>query len=995
MWEWAAGSGRIARPEHATPILHSQLATSLGRTLLLLVILGIGIMALLPPLKKARKQEVIPEKLPELFCGAEAVVEELVADNPRPQVRFVGQDSVRFGNGDTQSDLKARSGTFSCRLDSLHNFGMTYEFRDLKPLDQISASVWRYNISGFRAFLVFHLTGDQEFYQRVEVPQEVAEDGWERLSATVAVPFDFQEGKMQVYVFGYGPGETFFDDFSLSYERAQDSIASYPTLPTVNLEIPPKALAELDRKRRQAIDQGLLIQGEDDWVKGRLHHADSSYGVRIRLKGDLPDHFRTPKWSFRVRMKSDLAWNRLTTFSLHTPLARDYLSEWVYHEWLRREGVLSPRYDFLHLRLNGETRGIYAYEEHFEKQLVEYQQRREGPILKFDETDVWFLRKRAMDGKLDWGEMERQADSEGSAPAHAFRENRLTKDSVLRRQLETAISLMNQFQQRQAPASELFDLKLMAKFCVITDLSRAYHGLIWHNLRFYFNPVTTRLEPIGFDGFTERGAFEWLDRPFLGARVDQALSGPLAEQQFKQLFLDPAFLTEYYAYLDSFSHPDYQTALKLDLQPDLRWREQLFQEEFSEYKFEYHAIPNRAHQLRKLIFSDTGYPLHVYQRGREGDSLLLGAFNRNLTALQILLGSDQVPGPIVYPAGQQAAREMNFKFPVGTQRIRYQIPGVPQVFETSILPYAPSGPGMPLQGLFTQAQLNHSDLYRVVGKQIVFFPGKHRLTRDVIIPAGYEVEIPAGTEVDLVKRSKFVSRSPVHMQGREGQLIRWYSSDGTGQGIVLLQTEAPSQWSYVMVDGLNTVSVPGWQLTGSVTAYEADVRMEHCSFLNAPCEDGLNLIRSKFRLAYCTIGHTFSDGFDADFCQGELRNCFFVNTGNDGMDFSGSEVAIYHTRVEGAGDKGISVGEESTVEMWDYEVVNSVTAAVAKDLSDLLIHNIVLRDCQTGFSAYQKKPEFGPGTLEVKSYEASGIRHLHLVENRSTVILQGRRVDGI
>ncbi|MEM7656644.1 MAG: CotH kinase family protein [Bacteroidota bacterium] len=975
---------------------HRPLATSLGKTLLLILGLGGSILLLFQPWKQVvSPQAVLMETPAQLFCGAEQVVEELVPGDPIPKPLFVGRDSTRFGNGDTQSDAKARTGQYSCRLDSFHNYGMTYTFLDLKPLDRISASVWRYNVSGFRAFLVFHLTGNKEFYKRIEVPLEVKEDGWELLQETVAVPFDFEEGMMRVYVYGYGPDEAYFDDFALSYERAQDSIATYRSLPELDLEIPKQSLAQLDRKRIQAIDQGLLIQGEDDWVKGRMHSLDSSYRIKLRLKGDLPDHFRTPKWSYRVRMKSGQAWNRLTTFSLHTPLARDYLSEWVYHEWLRREGVVSTRYDFLHLKVNGQTRGIYAYEEHFEKQLVEFQNRREGPIVKFDETEVWFLRKRAMDGMLNWGEMERQSESEASAPAQAFRENRLTQDSVLRQQLETAVSLLTQFQQRKAPASELFDLELMAKYCVITDLSRAYHGLIWHNLRFYFNPVTTRLEPIGFDGFTESGAFEWLDRPFLGAKVDEALSGPLAEQQFKQLFLDPAFLAQYYAYLDSFTQDDYLTEFQLSLEPELQWREQLLQEEFPEYGFGYNAISNRAHQVRKLLFAETGYPLQVYQRRVEGDSLLLGAFNRNLTALQLLIGPDKTPGPIIYPSGKSAAQEIPFKVPLGTEEIAYQIPGVPQGFTTQLIPYAPPGPGTPIQGLFSQAKLDHEGLYEVAGKQIVFYPGQHQLARDVIIPAGYIVEIPAGTELDLIQGSKFVSRSPVHMQGREDQLIRWYTSDGKGQGIVLLQTDAPSQWRYVMVDGLNTVSVPGWQLTGSVTAYEADVRLEHCSFVNAPCEDGLNLIRSHFRLSNCTIAHTFSDGFDADFCQGEVRNCFFVQTGNDGMDFSGSEVAVHGARVEGSGDKGISVGEESSVEMWDFEVENAVSGAVAKDLSNLLIHNIRLFNCQTGFAAYQKKPEFGPATVEVKSYQAKGIRHLHLVEKGSTVLLQGKQVEGI
>ena len=39
--------------------------------------------------------------------------------------------------------------------------------------------------------------------------------------------------------------------------------------------------------------------------------------------------------------------------------------------------------------LNGEGLGVYAWEEHPDKQLVESLNRREGPILKLDDAGFW------------------------------------------------------------------------------------------------------------------------------------------------------------------------------------------------------------------------------------------------------------------------------------------------------------------------------------------------------------------------------------------------------------------------------------------------------------------------------------------------------------------------------------------------------------------------------------------------------------------------------
>ena len=85
-------------------------------------------------------------------------------------------------------------------------------------------------------------------------------------------------------------------------------------------------------------------------------------------------------------------WNGCRAFSLMLPITRDNLIEWFYHKMLEKENVLSPRYGFVHLFINGENKGLYAYEEHFEKQLIEYKHRREGPILKFNEDDLWKMR---------------------------------------------------------------------------------------------------------------------------------------------------------------------------------------------------------------------------------------------------------------------------------------------------------------------------------------------------------------------------------------------------------------------------------------------------------------------------------------------------------------------------------------------------------------------------------------------------------------------------
>ncbi|RMG58549.1 MAG: right-handed parallel beta-helix repeat-containing protein [Bacteroidetes bacterium] len=302
---------------------------------------------------------------------------------------------------------------------------------------------------------------------------------------------------------------------------------------------------------------------------------------------------------------------------------------------------------------------------------------------------------------------------------------------------------------------------------------------------------------------------------------------------------------------------------------------------------------------------------------------------------------------------------------------------------------------MPAQALFADVQPVTGPLYEVRDQQVHMRPGQHQVEVDIIIPEGYEVFFPAGTELTFGQGVAFISRSPVFMYGEEGRPIRLLSPGGDAQGFTVLQAGKESVMRYVEVEGFNTLARDGWNLTGAVTFYESDVRIDHCTFTQNQCEDGLNLIRSQFELTASTLSHTFSDAFDADFCTGKISHCRFFRTGNDAMDVSGSEVEVSDCTVEHAGDKGVSVGEESRVKAWNLDIRFAVIGLAAKDRSRLEAAKIRLQDCGTGFAAYQKKPEFGPARIEVSEWWGERITRLHLVERGSVVILNSTPVETI
>ena len=62
-----------------------------------------------------------------------------------------------------------------------------------------------------------------------------------------------------------------------------------------------------------------------------------------------------------------------------------------------------------------------------------------------------------------------------------------------------AISVLKAYLSYEKTPEQVFDVQKWATFIVINRLMGGKQVLRWYNLRFYLNPKTNLLEPIGFD----------------------------------------------------------------------------------------------------------------------------------------------------------------------------------------------------------------------------------------------------------------------------------------------------------------------------------------------------------------------------------------------------------------------------------------------------------------------------------------------------------------
>jgi len=764
----------------------------------------------------------------------------------------------------------------------------------------------------------------------------------------------------------------------------------------ITIDIKHKHFQKLEYQRRIALAKNKLFVTGDDYVPADISYKDKRLKAKIRLKGDHIDQLEGKKWSFRIRIRGEKTLCGMKQFSIHHPKARHYISEWIFHQALKREDIISLRYEFVDVILNGKHLGIYAMEEHFEKRLVEHNQRREGPIVRFNENMLW--NEVVQIGQFPGAERNGYGDYLAS-DIDAFQTGKILSDPASYSQFIKASSLLESFRRGNLKTSEVFDIHKLAAFFAITDMMCAFHGARWHNTRFYYNPVTSLLEPIGFDADS-------------GGQIDSLCSTKSNRPYYEALFNDEVFFSKYMTALERVSNPKYLDSFFLAIKDELENNLNIVYKEFPYYSFKKHILYQNQKYIRAMLNPFKG--LHAYFRASEKNRIQLDLGNIQSFPIEVinisykdsvifnpktkvLLHARLRPELVDYqtvrfilPEGfawtKTMLRDLKVHYRLlGTSRLRYE----------SVLPWTYLDYSSILKDFIRQpANLTNLDFLTVdeKSKRIFFKSGKWNLTDNLIIPKGYTVTAGEGLKLNLCNSAKILSYSPIAFIGLQENPILIYSSDSTGQGIIVMNAHKESLIKHVNFNNLANPSHNGWELTGAVTFYESPVAISHCQFTRNRSEDALNIIRTEFKIDNTLFSEIFSDAFDSDFSKGDIVDSSFVNCGGDAIDVSGSVINLKNIFISGTGDKGLSVGENSKMNVAQIKIKKAKIAIASKDMSTTIVRNASIHNSKIAFAVFQKKSEFGPSSIIVNELNMEDIEIPYLIEDESSMIVNGNRI---
>ena len=285
------------------------------------------------------------------------------------------------------------------------------------------------------------------------------------------------------------------------------------TLNFIEITISEKSYNKLNKYKNRALSVGVISAKDKKYVPATITFNGKKYKADVRLKGDWIDHLEGDKWSFRIKLKGDKTILGMRKFSIHHPKTRGYINEWIFQKATKAENLIGLRYDFvegaLHIKkaddsgFINKSLGIYAIEETFDKRMLENNGRKESVIIKFSEAYWWAnVKKRIEAGKESGIKWDRfNANSKPwDTPITVFSESKVLENDLMHNHFKMSKSILLDLKNEKLKLKEVFNVKQIAMHIALVNLFGAIHGEYIINHRFYYNPITSKLEPISFDG---------------------------------------------------------------------------------------------------------------------------------------------------------------------------------------------------------------------------------------------------------------------------------------------------------------------------------------------------------------------------------------------------------------------------------------------------------------------------------------------------------------
>ena len=834
----------------------------------------------------------------------------------------------------------------------------------------------------------------------------------------------------------------------------------------ISLNIPFENLLLLEENRNLLINTSIsnktFKNPDNEFVttKAELIFKEKSYDVDIRLKGYRITHFKDKnKSSYKLTVKGEDRMNGLKEFSFIKPRMRNYIHEWLFHEFSSLGGLVKLKYEFLYLYINGSKQGLYVLEEGFNKELIERNKRRNGPI---------FSMRQAFDFNIFNSKLE------------ILNKNYWNRKENLQ-MVDFAKKKFSDFLNGKIALEDTLDTDKWAWYFATMDLTYTHHGAYPGQVKLYYNPVSGLFEPLAYDGhriqrnyseyltkFKHKTIFEMsascleLDKNKCSENTTVDTTTLLGGGNVDNYWLFNFFYNSDLTLKNDFYQKYISAISKITNEDNLK---NFFSQRKKNIKKINSAIYSDYFLIDNVTYNKFGPGFYYYS---EKDIYLRANYLRNKFKSQeskllitdnleeIILENNSINNQQLKVTALHCSDLDSIGFKNITHNINKNLGSDKKIF-------------LKKNVKLKNTKCNSVDLEDKFGnkftKKVLFSPKiryskeikkkkeflkyfditendklvlKNRITKikeNLFIPNNFIVKINSGEKIILVDNAYIYSLSPWNADGKDEKIEIKGEKDNFGGGLFISNASSISKFkntnfSYLaglekkhfFNDNLSTSFeiktsysdikineffykkinfkkeqynfLDGRILYGAINFYNTSAEIINCKFFRIDSEDALNFISTNYLVDGVNFQEINADAIDVDFGNGKIKNSFFENIGNDGIDLSGTIAELNNNTFLNVEDKIISVGENANAEIFKIEGTNSFIGIASKDGSFVKVEDITFNKVKIPFASYIKKNSYDSGSLVAKNIK---IMDKYLVksinDSESKIIIEGKKVE--
>ena len=264
-----------------------------------------------------------------------------------------------------------------------------------------------------------------------------------------------------------------------------------------------------------------------------------------------------------------------------------------------------------------------------------------------------------------------------------------------------------------------------------------------------------------------------------------------------------------------------------------------------------------------------------------------------------------------------------------------------------------------------------------------------------------DFEISRNLEINkntyIAKNQNFLIKNNVNLQLNNGAILFiqgnikfeglsdskiYIKSDGSGS-IIFENNNVIIK--HTNIENLGYPKLNQYILYGGLNFINSNVVLENILIKDSKSEDAINLINSNTLLKNIFLENIESDAIDIDFGSVNFNTINCLNIRNDCLDISGAKTKGIKLIIDKAYDKGLSIGENSNVDIKNLVMKNSRTGVAVKDGSIAYLENIESVNNEYDLALFNKKNEYENPTVKIKNFNKKTKKILQSKNSKLTI----------